>query len=84
MMVFTVLFSNCSQKQQSSLIDGLRATNEVLQMPDHHITEDKSKESSLDRDSETDHKVGSSQLRDYDSPVSHVFLIFIYECFVGV
>ncbi|XP_026282051.1 sodium leak channel NALCN isoform X2 [Frankliniella occidentalis] len=45
-----------SNKQQSSLIDGLRATNEVLPLPDHHVAEDKSKESSLDRDSETEHK----------------------------
>ena len=38
------------QKQQNNLIAGLRATNELLTLQDH--TEDKHKESSLDRESE--------------------------------
>jgi hypothetical protein len=43
------------QKQQNSLIAGLRATNELLTMQDH--PEDKLKDSSIDRDSEGEPKV---------------------------
>jgi hypothetical protein len=45
------------QKQQNSLIAGLRATNELLTMQDH--PEDKLKDSSLDRDSEGEPKVSN-------------------------
>jgi len=43
------------QKQQNSLIAGLRATNELLTMQDH--PEDKLKDNSIDRDSEGEPKV---------------------------
>lgn len=47
----------CEQKQQNSLIAGLRATNELTlgPLPDH--TEEKAKEVSVDRESEADLKV---------------------------
>lgn len=47
--------SRALQKQQNSLIAGLRATNEVLTMQDH--PEDKLKDNSIDRDSEGEPKV---------------------------
>ena len=50
------------QRHQSSLMAGLRATNEMFSMQDHHATDDKSKESSLDRDSEPEHKVSFCRL----------------------
>lgn len=43
------------QKQQNSLIAGLRATNELLTIQDH--PEDKLKDNSIDRESEGEPKV---------------------------
>jgi len=47
--------SHALQKQQNSLIAGLRATNELLTMQDH--PEDKLKDSSVEKDSEGEPKV---------------------------
>ena len=47
--------SHALQKQQNSLIAGLRATNELLTMQDH--PEDKLKDSSIEKDSEGEPKV---------------------------